>query len=76
MRIHSVAGLAPGKCRKSRTSDTCLPNRFNLLEQNAGLRTAIMFPVTGSDGIVTPQKMRENVLKHFGYASLTLQGEI
>lgn len=76
MRIHAVAGLAPGKCGKSRTSDTCLPNRFNLLKQNAGLRMAIMFPVTGSDGTVTLKKMKENVLTHFGYANLTLQGEI
>ena len=76
MWVHSFAGLAPGKCRKNRTFDKCLPYRFNLLEQNAGLQTAIMFPVTGSDGIVTPQKMRENVLKHFGYANLTIQGEI
>ena len=76
MRIHAVEGLAPSKCGKSSTFDTCLPNRFNLLKQNAGLQTATMFSVTGSDGTVTLQKMRENVLAHFGYANFTIQGEI
>jgi len=76
MRIHAFEGLAPGKCGKSGTFDTCLPSRFNLLKQNAGLRTSIMFPVTGSDSTATPQKVKGIVLKLFGYTSLTLQGEI
>lgn len=76
MRIHAFEGLGPGKCGKSRTFDTCLPSRFSLFKQNAGLRTSTMFPVTGSDGTGTPKKMKENVLTNFGYANLTIQGEI
>jgi len=48
MRIHTVEDLTPGKCRKSRTFDTCLLNRFNLLKQNAVLRTSTIFPVIGT----------------------------
>ena len=76
MRIHAFEGLTPSKCGKSRTFDTCLIPRFNLLKQNAGLQTAIMFPVTGSYRTFTHKKMRENFLKHFGYTSFTLQREI
>jgi hypothetical protein len=76
MRIHEYEGLAPGKCGKSRIFDTCLPSRFNFLKQNCRLRTSTMLPVTGSDRTVTPQKVKGIVLKHFGYTSLTLQGEI
>jgi hypothetical protein len=76
MRIHAFEVLAPGKCGKSRAFDTYRSILFALLKQNAGLRTSIMFPVTGSDSTSTRQKVKGIVLKHFGYTSLTLQGEI
>jgi hypothetical protein len=76
MRIHVFEGLAPGKCRKSRTFDTCLSPLFTLLKQNAGLRTSIMFPVTGGDRTVTLKKVKGIVLKHFGHTSFTLQRQI
>jgi hypothetical protein len=73
MRIHAGEGLAPGKFVKSRTFDACLPSRFNLLRQNAGLRMAIMCPVTWVDRLLIPKKVNGIILKNFGQTSFTIQ---
>ena len=75
MLIHAVEGLVPGKCGKSRAIDTCRSTMFALVKQNHRSRSSMMFLVTGSDGTVTPQKVKRIVLKHFGHQSLTLPGE-
>jgi hypothetical protein len=69
MRIHAFEGLAPGKGRKAGNIDA----RRHLSEQNAGLRTSIIFPVTVNDRTLTPKKVKGIILKHFGHKSLTLQ---
>jgi len=73
MRIHAVEGLAPGKCRKNRTFDKCLPYRFNLLKQNAGLQTSTMFPVTWGDRLLIPKEVNGIILKNFGQTGFTIQ---
>jgi hypothetical protein len=47
MIIHAVEGLAPGKCEKIGTFDTCRSTLFSFVKQNTGLRTVRMLPVIG-----------------------------
>jgi hypothetical protein len=73
MLIHAVEGLAPGKCGKIGTFDTCRSTMFSFVNQNTGLRTVRMLPLTGGRaGQLLPKKVKRIVLKHFPIKGLMI----